>query len=47
MKKVWMFSPHSGGMKIPPATQDVVQKRILDHAEEKYAGKYSRIDVKF
>ena len=42
-----MFTPHAGGKKIPPAMQDVVRKRILDHAEENYAGKYSRIDVKF
>jgi hypothetical protein len=47
MKKVWMFNPHAGGKKILPATQDAVRNRILAHAEKKYKGKYSRIDIKF
>ena len=47
MRKVWVFNPHAGGKKIPPATQDAVRKRILEHAERNYAGKYIRIDVRF
>ncbi|MBI4765875.1 MAG: hypothetical protein HY787_14965 [Deltaproteobacteria bacterium] len=47
MKKIWMFTPHAGGKKIPLVTQDIVRKRILEHAERSFAGKYSRIDVKF
>jgi hypothetical protein len=47
MRKIWISTPHSGGRKIPPLTQEVVRKRIITHAEKKYKGKYSRIDVKF
>lgn len=47
MRKVWVFSPHLGGRKVPPTVQEVVRQRILKHAEKKYAGKFSRIDVRF
>ena len=47
MRKVWMFDPHAGGKKIPPATQEAVRRRILAHAEKHYAGRYTRIDVRF
>jgi hypothetical protein len=47
LKKVWVFDPHSGGKKIPPATQNAVRKRILEHAQRNYAGKFLRIDVRF
>ena len=47
MKKVWMFNPHTGGRKISPTAQKVVRDRILAHAEKKYKGKYTRIDVRF
>jgi hypothetical protein len=46
-KKVWTFTPHSGGKKISPETQDAVRKRITEHAEKNYAGKFTRLDVKF
>ena len=42
-----MLSPHTGGRKISPATQDTVRRRILQYAEKNYAGKYSRIDIRF
>ena len=47
MRKVWVFDPQGGGKKIPPSTQDAVRKRILEHAERHYAGKFTRIDVRF
>ena len=47
MAKRWVYSPQSGGAKIPPAVQDRVRARILAHAEQHYAGKYNRIDVRF
>jgi hypothetical protein len=47
MKKVWMLTPHAGGRKIPENEQDIIRKRILAHAEAKYAGKYLSIDIKF
>lgn len=36
-----------GGGKIPEAVQNAVRMRILNHARERYAGKYRRIDVRF
>ena len=45
--KTWVFDPHSGGRPIPGATQDMVRQRILDHAQRHYAGKFTRIDVRF
>ena len=47
MRKARVYNPHVGGTKIPPATQEAVRKRILEHAQRNYAGKFTRIDVKF
>jgi hypothetical protein len=47
MKKAWVFDPHSGGVKIPEAAKTATRDRILKYAEQHYAGKYSRIDVRF
>lgn len=47
MKKVWMRTPHAGGKKVPDQTQHIVRERILAHAERKYAGKFTRIHVRF
>ncbi len=47
MKKVWVKDPHSGGVKIPYFLKQAVTKRILSCAEKHYAGKYSKIDVRF
>ena len=45
--KVWVKDPHSGGVKIPERIKGTVRKRILDYAEKHYAGRYTRIDVRF
>ena len=47
MRKVWVYDPHSGGVKIPQAVRDRTRNRILAYAEKHYAGKYTRIDVRF
>ncbi len=47
MRKTWTYDPHSGGIKIPPVVIDRTQKRILEYAEKNYAGKYTRINVRF
>jgi hypothetical protein len=41
------LSPHAGGRPVPAAVQDAVRLRILNHAQEHYAGKFIRIDVRF
>ncbi len=46
-KKGWVYDPHSGGVKIPEAVREKIRRRILAHAEKHYAGKYSRIEVRF
>src|ERR1700692_353359 len=43
----WVYDPHSGGTKIPPAVRQRTEQRIRAHAEKHYAGKYIRLDVRF
>ena len=45
--KAWVYDPHSGGETIPVFKQDTIRKRILNHAEKHYSGKFTRIDVRF
>ncbi|NDJ76473.1 MAG: hypothetical protein GYB65_09455 [Chloroflexi bacterium] len=47
MAKGWVYDPHSGGKNIPEAKRGKIQQRILTYAEEHYAGKYTRIEVRF
>lgn len=47
MKRMWIYDPHSGGVKIPESVRQRIQDRILAYAEEHYSGKYTRIDVRF
>lgn len=46
-KKMWVYDPHAGGVKIPERIQPRIRQRILEHAEKHYAGRYNRIDVRF
>jgi hypothetical protein len=46
-RKVWVYDPHSGGVKVPRAVQARTRARILAHAETNYAGLFTRIDVRF
>lgn len=45
--QVWVKDPHAGGVKIPPDVQERTTQRILSHAEMHYAGKYTRLAVRF
>ncbi len=47
LRKVWMWSPHSGGSRIPPRVQVQTQERIHHHAERHYSGRFLRIEVSF
>ena len=47
MRKIWVYDPHSGGVKIPQAVRDRTRNRILAYAKKHYSGKYTRIDVRF
>lgn len=43
----WVYNPHTGGTKIPPAVQQRTEQRIRDHAQKHYAGKFTRLEVRF
>jgi hypothetical protein len=43
----WVYNPHTGGKSIPPAVKARTQRRILDYAAKHYAGRFTRIDVRF
>lgn len=43
----WVYDPHSGGVKIPPRVKEETERRILAHANKNYAGKFTRIEVRF
>jgi hypothetical protein len=43
----WVFDPDAGGVKIPKPVQERTRQRILAHAAKQYAGKYTRLDVRF
>jgi hypothetical protein len=47
MRKVWVYDPHSGGVKIPQAVRERTRTRILAYAGKHYSGRYTRIDVRF
>jgi hypothetical protein len=44
---VWAYAPDSGGTKIPERTKLDVQRRLEQYAAEHYAGKYTRLEVRF
>lgn len=43
----WVYSPHVGGTKIPEVVKARTRERILAHAKKHYAGKFTRIEVRF
>ena len=47
MRRQWVFSPHSGGVNIPPAVRARTTERIEKYAAQHYAGKYTRLEIRF
>jgi hypothetical protein len=45
--KAWVYDPHSGGVKIPTAVRERTEKRIQDYAKKHYAGKFTRLEIRF
>lgn len=43
----WVYDPHAGGVKIPERVQQRTRQRLLAYAEQQYAGKYTRLDIRF
>src|SRR3972149_3979581 len=45
--KRWVFEPDRGGVRIPEAVQRHTEQRIRGYAEEHFAGRYTRLDIRF
>ena len=45
--KQWVFDPNSGGPKITDAVKRRTEERIRRYAETHFAGRYTRLDVRF
>jgi hypothetical protein len=45
--KQWMVDPDSGGVKIPEAVKRHTEERIRRYAEAHFAGRYTRLDIRF
>jgi hypothetical protein len=43
----WVRDPDTGGVTIPQAVQRQTEERIRRYAEEHFAGKYTRLDIRF
>ena len=43
----WVYDPHSGGVKIPERTKREVKERLEQYAKAHFAGKYTRLDIRF
>ena len=46
-KYAWTFSPDSGGKKFPDAVKRDITQRIQAYAAAHFAGKYTRLDIRF
>ena len=47
VRKQWVYDPGSGGIKIPEHKKLEVKRRIEQFAAENYAGKYTRLGIRF
>jgi hypothetical protein len=45
--RIWVYTPHLGGRTIPAAVRQRTERRIVEHAEKRYAGRYTRLGVRF
>lgn len=45
--RAWVYNPHTGGRRIPPAVRARTARRIRSYAEARYAGRFRRIEVRF
>ncbi len=46
-RRMWVFSPNSGGKKIPDLVRIDVEKQINDVAEQQLKGTFVRLDLSF
>ena len=45
--KRWVFDPDSDGKRIPEAVRLRTEQRLRRYAEEHFAGRYTRLDIRF
>lgn len=45
--RTWVYTPHLGGRSIPPAVRERTERRILEHARKRYAGRHTCLVVRF
>ncbi|SRR6266550_3284395 len=45
--RTWVYNPHVGGVKIPPAVRLRTEQRVRAYAEAHYGGKFNRLDIRF
>ena len=45
--RTWVFDPGSGGRPIPDAVKHEVEARLQRYAADHFAGRYTRLDVRF
>src|SRR5215217_3854121 len=43
----WGFAPDSGGVKISDSVKHRTEARLRRYAEEHFAGRYTRLDIRF
>jgi hypothetical protein len=46
-KSGWVFTPDSGGVRIPEPVHRRTEQRIRRYAEEHFAGRYTRLEIRF
>ena len=46
-RRQWVFDPDSGGKKIPEAVRLRLESRLRSYAEEQFAGRYTRLQLRF
>ena len=46
-RKIWMRSPDAGGTTIPNTIRQETERRIRSYAEKRYAGTFTRLDIRF
>ena len=44
---VWVYDPGAGGVKIPEAVRRRTEQRIRRYAEQRFAGRYTRLEIRF
>jgi hypothetical protein len=45
--RTWVFDPDSGGTPIPEPVRQRTEERLRRFAEQHFAGRYTRLDVRF